>query len=42
MLYWEKPLQTMESWMEYHSATKKEWSTDTGYNTDEFWKHYAK
>lgn len=23
-------------------AIKKKWSTDTGYNMDEFWQHYAK
>ena len=28
--------------MEYYSAIKKEWCSDTHYNTDEPWKYYAK
>ena len=28
--------------MEYLFNNKKEWSTDTCYNVDEPWKHYAK
>jgi hypothetical protein len=28
--------------MEYYASMKKEWSSDTCYNMDETWKHYAK
>ena len=28
--------------MKHYSAIKKEWNTDTCYNMDEPWKHYAK
>ena len=28
--------------MEYYSTIKKEWNSDSCYNVDEPWKHYAK